>query len=133
MVVQLHHVALLARDPEASASFYQSVFGLERLPRPPFKIEGVWLDAGRGLQLYLTQHPPGTFRTNGVDNNDGHFAFRTDDLEGILSRLTALGFHEDAPDGDPMRMLVNSSGLAGFLQLYVMDADRNIIEVDTAA
>ena len=133
MLVQLHHVALLATDPEQSATFYESVFGLERLERPPFKIEGVWLGCGPGLQLHLTKHLPGTFRSGGVDNNDGHFAFRTDDFEGILSRLLAAGYREDLPEGDSMRMMVNRSGLAGFLQVYVMDRDRNVIEVNTAA
>jgi len=132
MSVQLHHVALVTADPERSAEFYRSIFGLGRLDRPPFKIEGVWLDCGPSLQLHLTKHPPGNFRTRGVDNNDVHFAFRTDDFEGILDRLLAGGFREDAPDDDRMRILVNRSGTAGFLQLYVMDPDRNIIEVNTA-
>lgn len=132
MSVLLHHVSLVTVDPERSAQFYQSMFGLERLSRPPFKIEGVWLNCGPSLQLHLTKHLPGNFRTGGVDNNDVHFAFRTDDFEGILARLTAAGFSEGAPDDSPMRMLVNRSGMAGFLQLYVMDPDRNIIEVNTA-
>lgn len=132
LVVQLHHVSLVAVDPEVSADFYQSVFQLQRLARPPFKIEGVWLEAGSGLQLHLTKHLSGNFRTRGVDNNDVHFAFRTDDFEGVLGRLLALGFREDAPDDDPMKILVNRSGLAGVLQLYVMDPDRHIIEVNTA-
>ena len=132
MTVHLHHVALVSKDPERSAEFYQSMFGLRRLDRPPFKIEGVWIDCGPSLQLHLTKHLPGNFRTRGVDNNDGHFAFRTDDFEGILSRLLAAGFREDAPEGDPKQIMVNRSGLAGFLQLYVLDPDRNIIEVNTA-
>ena len=133
MAVSLHHVALVAADPERSAAFYQSIFDLERLVRPPFKIEGVWLSCGPGRQLHLTKHLPGNFRKLGVDNNDVHFALRTDDFEGILGRLVAAGFREDAPDDDAMKLLVNRSGLAGFLQLYVMDPDRNIIEVNTAA
>ncbi len=131
-MIQLHHVALIAKDPEQSARFYQSIFGLSRLERPPFKIEGVWLGCGPGLQLHLTKHLPGNFRTRGVDNNDVHFAFRTDDFEGVLARLVAAGFREDAPEDDANRMIVNRSGLAGFLQLYVMDPDRNVIEVNTA-
>lgn len=131
-MVLLHHVSLVTTDPERSAAFYQSMFGLERLPRPPFKIEGVWLNCGPSLQLHLTKHLPGNFRTRGVDNNDVHFAFRTDDFEGVLARLTAAGFSEDAPEDDAKRLLVNRSGMAGFLQLYVMDPDRNIIEVNTA-
>ena len=132
MSVLLHHVALVSTDPERSAEFYQTIFGLERLDRPPFKIEGVWLGCGPSLQIHLTRHPPGNFRTKGVDNNDVHFALRTDDFEGVLGRLIAAGFSEDAPEDDPMRLLVNRSGMAGFLQLYVMDPDRNIIEVNTA-
>jgi glyoxylase I family protein len=133
LAVQLHHVSLVTVDPEKSAEFYQSTFGLSRLSRPPFKIEGVWLACGPSLQLHLTKHLPGNFRTRGVDNNDVHFAFRTDDFEGILERLMAAGFSEDAPEDDPRRLLVNRSGMAGFLQLYVMDPDRNIIEVNTAS
>lgn len=132
MSVILHHVALLAKDPERSAGFYQSIFGLERLERPPFKIEGVWLGCGHGLQLHLTKHLPGNFRTKGVDNNDVHFAFRTDDFEGVLERLSKVGYAENAPDDDAKKLLVNRTGMAGFLQLYVMDPDRNIIEVNTA-
>lgn len=132
MSVTLHHVALVASDPERSADFYQSIFGLERLDRPPFKIEGVWLSCGPSLQLHLTKHLPGNFRTKGVDNNDVHFAFRTDEFEEILGRLVAAGFREDAPEDDVKRLIINRSGMAGFLQLYVMDPDRNIIEVNTA-
>lgn len=132
MTVQLHHVSLVTADPERAAEFYQSIFGLSRLDRPAFAIEGVWLDCGPGLQLHLTKHLSGNFRTRGVDNNDVHFAFRTDDFEGILQRLLAKGFREDLSEDDPMRMLVNRSGMAGFLQLYVMDPDRNIVEVNTA-
>lgn len=132
MSVVLHHVSLVTTDPERSAAFYQSIFALERLDRPPFKIEGVWLGCGPRLQIHLTKHLPGNFRTKGVDNNDVHFAFRTDDFEGILTRLKLAGYSEDAGENSQMRLLVNRSGMAGFLQLYVMDPDRNIIEVNTA-
>lgn len=132
MAVLLHHVSLVTVDPERSAEFYQAIFHVQRLPRPPFKIEGIWLDCGPSLQLHLTKHLSGHFRTRGVDNNDIHFAFRTDDFEGVLDRLRSRGFREDVPDDDPMKILVNRSGMAGFLQLYVMDPDRNIIEVNTA-
>lgn len=67
-----------------------------------------------------------------MDNNDVHFAFRTDDFEDILTRLKLAGYSEDADENSHMRLLVNRSGMAGFLQLYVMDPDRNIIEVNTA-
>jgi len=51
----------------------------------------------------------------------------------VFARLHAAGFSEAASEDDGKRLLVNRSGLAGFLQLYVMDRDRNIIEVNTAS
>lgn len=104
MSVILHHVAIVAKDPDRSAGFYQSIFGLERLERPPFKIEGVWLGCGHGLQLHLTKHLPCNFRTKGVDNNDVHFAFRTDDFEGILERLKRVWYAENTQEDDPKKM-----------------------------
>jgi glyoxylase I family protein len=132
MAVLLHHVALVTSDPERAADFYQSIFGFSRLERPPFKIEGIWLSCGPSLQLHLTKYPAGNFRTRAVDNNDGHFAFRTDDFESIVARLLDAGFREDASEDDPKRMMLSRTGAAGFPQLYVLDPDRNIVEVNGA-
>jgi glyoxylase I family protein len=79
------------------------------------------------------QTPARQFSNQRRRNNDVHFAFRTDDFEGVLARLVGAGFSEAAEEDSPMRLLVNRSGMAGFLQLYVMDPDRNIIEVNTAS
>jgi hypothetical protein len=74
--------------------------------------------------------PRGSFRTGNIDNDDCHFAFRIDDFDGALATLTANGFREDAAEDDPMRVMVRRNGLAGFLQLYLLDPDRNIIETN---
>ena len=66
MSVVLHHVSLVITDPERFAAFYQFIFALERLDRPPFKIEGVWLGCGPSLQIQLTKHLPRNFRTKGA-------------------------------------------------------------------
>ena len=36
-----------------------------------------------------------------VDGADCHFAFRTDDFDGVLAALSANGFREDAAEGRP--------------------------------
>jgi hypothetical protein len=46
--------------------------------------------------------------------------------------LTANGFREHAAEDDPMRIMVRRNGLAGLPQLYLLDPDRNIIEVNGA-
>ena len=82
--------------------------------------------------MHLTVHPPGSFRTGNIDNDDCHFAFRTDDFDGALATLTAGGFREDAAEDDPMRVMVRRNSPAGFPQLYLLDPDHNIIEINGA-
>ncbi|WP_112944896.1 MULTISPECIES: VOC family protein [unclassified Rhizobium] len=131
-MLALHHVSIITDDLETSLPFYRDVFGLSEIPRPDFPVGGAWLACG-SLQVHLVVHPEGTFRQRPViDRNDWHFAFRTDDFEGVLERLAALGFSGDLPEGDPKHMLVFRTGLAGFPQLYLRDPDLNIVEINGA-
>ncbi len=112
-------------------AFYRDTIGLQPIPRPDFPIKGAWLACG-DRQIHLVQNPGGTFRSRGVDNDDTHFAFRTDDFEDIVSRLKAHGYREDAPANDPKYMMIKRAGQAGFSQLYILDPDGNVIEVNDA-
>ncbi len=132
VTVTLHHVAVIVTDLARSAAFYQQLFGLGPIPRPPFTVDGMWLGVG-ALAVHLTVHPAGTFRTRPVDNDDGHFAFNTRDFEGFVAHARAMGFDEARADDDPMRMILKRQGLAGFPQVYLLDPDRNVIEVNGAA
>ena len=127
----LHHVNVIVTDLPRSLAFYQKLFGLTMMERPPFTSVGAWLACG-ALQVHLTLYPPGSFRTGNVDAADCHFAFRTDDFDGVLATLTARGFREDAAEDDPMRVMVRRNGPAGFPQLFLLDPDRNIIEINGA-
>jgi len=130
--LSIHHVALVVTDLERSIEFYQRVFGFDRLQRPPFSTAGVWLACGE-LQLHLIKYDEGCFRRRPFpDVNDWHFAFRTDDFDGMLQHLVSLGFREDAEEGDPRLVVVRRTGVAGFPQLYFIDPDNNIIEVNGA-
>jgi len=128
----LHHVNVIVTDLPRSLAFYQKLFGLRIMERPPFKSVGAWLACG-ALQMHLTVYPPGSFRTGNVNGDDCHFAFRTDDFDGALATLTANGFRQDATEDDPIRVIVRRNGLAGFPQLFLLDPDRNIIEINGAA
>lgn len=124
-------MAVIVTDLDRSAAFYQQLFGLAPIERPPFSIPGIWLGVGQ-LQVHLTVYSAGNFRTRGVDNDDIHFAFNTADFEGFVVEALAMGFHEDGAADDPMRMILKRQGMAGFPQLYLLDPDRNIIEVNGA-
>ena len=128
----LHHVSYPVRDVEASAAFYEGLLDLTRLSRPPMAIPGVWL-ACDDRQVHLVFNESGTYRaTTSPDMADVHFAFRTDDFEGMVERLKAAGFSNDLPENDRKRILIIREGLAGFPQLYLLDPDLNTIEVNAA-
>ena len=74
----LQHVNVIVTDLPRSLDFYQKLFGLTIIERPPFKNAGAWLACG-ALQVHLSLYPTGSFRTGNVDGADSHFAFRTDD------------------------------------------------------
>jgi glyoxylase I family protein len=82
----LHHFSLIVTDLPRSLAFYQNLFGLTIIERPPFKNDGAWLACG-ALQVHLSLYPPGSFRTGNVVGADCHFAFRTDDFDGALATL----------------------------------------------
>jgi glyoxylase I family protein len=128
----LHHVSYPVRDVEASAAFYEDLFDLTRLSRPPFATPGVWLGCD-DRQVHLVFNKSGTFRAStSPDVADVHFAFRTDDFEGMVERLKAAGFSDDLPENNRKRILIIREGLAGFSQLYLLDPDLNTIEVNAA-
>ena len=46
--------------------------------------------------------------------------------------LIVNGFREDAAEDGPMRVMVRRDGPADFPQLFILDPDRNIIEINGA-
>jgi hypothetical protein len=52
----LHHVSLIVTDLPRSLAFYQNLFGLTIMERPPFKSAGAWLACG-ALQVHLILTP----------------------------------------------------------------------------
>lgn len=130
--LQLHHVAVISRDLERSTSFYENVLGFTRIARPPFTVQGAWYGLGQ-LQVHIVVHAGGSFRgRNMVDNDDVHFALRTNDFEATIADLHTKGYREDLPEGDMNRILIKRAGLAGFPQVFFMDPDANVIEINQA-
>jgi catechol 2,3-dioxygenase-like lactoylglutathione lyase family enzyme len=128
----IHHVSLSVSDLERARAFYRDVLGLREIPRPPFDFPGAWLAAGETQHLHLIVHANSTFRTGkGLDNRDGHFAVRVGNYWETVEELRAKGYSEDAPDLH-RRMRVQPSGTAGFPQIYILDPDRNVIEINAA-
>jgi catechol 2,3-dioxygenase-like lactoylglutathione lyase family enzyme len=127
-ILDLHHVSIRNADVARARDFYVRLFGLTDIHRPASRTNGVWLGVG-AQQLHLIESSPDTLRQSPkIDMNDAHFAIRVRDFDAAVARLEANGFRRDAAEDDPQRLLVTHH--RGFPQGYVLDPDRNIVEIN---
>jgi glyoxylase I family protein len=118
---QLHHVALVVTDLARAKTFYREVLGLTEIDRPNFPFGGAWYGVGdTGQQLHLIVHDGETLRSGGLDTRDGHFALRVRSYRETLAWLDRCGVPYEA----------RPRPTAGFAQIYVLDPDRNVIELN---
>lgn len=132
-IASLHHVSLPVTDLERSRRFYREVLGLAEIARPPFDFPGAWFALGSGgqqLHLIAGGSTTPTYRgAKAVDSRDIHFAVRVDSFAAAQRALERLGYSETA--GDPLlRMKLNPRATAGFPQIYILDPDHHVIEIN---
>ena len=130
-ITTLHHVALPVSDLERSRRFYREVMGLEEIERPAaFDFRGAWFALG-DRQLHLIEREGGTVRVDKpVDSRDVHFAVQVDDFDATLVHLRAAGYRDDLPADDPLWLKWNRKPNAGFPQIFILDPDRHVIELN---
>jgi len=130
-VTALHHVALPVSDLERSRRFYRDILGLLEIDRPAaFDFPGAWFALGEG-QLHLIERRDGTTRgEKALDSRDVHFAIRVRDFDTMLAHLRAVGYRDGAPESDPLRIKANRRPNAGFPQIFILDPDRHVIEIN---
>ena len=131
-IAAIHHVSLTATDLDRSRVFYREILGLQEIARPPFNFPGAWFQLGAAQQLHLIVHTNSTFRNKPLDTRDIHFAVRVESYQQALDFLRAKGYREDAAADDPLRMIVQPHATAGFPQIYILDPDRHVIEINAA-
>ena len=128
----IHHVSLGVTDLEHSRRFYSAILGLDEIARPAFNFPGAWFSTGTSQQLHLIVHPHSTFRSGkGLDTRDGHFAVRVASYRRTVDDLRTKGYREDTKD-EFQRMVLQPHATAGFPQIYILDPDRNVIEINAA-
>jgi glyoxylase I family protein len=126
----LHHVSLTTKDLPRAISFYETVLGFKRVARPAFKLDGAWLQNG-AVEIHLIDLANGSFRnSNSVSADDVHFAIRIADFEDLINRVSKRGYVESLPDDDGKRIIIKHNSMAGYHQLYIMDEDLHVIEIN---
>jgi catechol 2,3-dioxygenase-like lactoylglutathione lyase family enzyme len=118
---QVHHVSLNVTDLQKAKEFYTDVLCLREMERPPLKTRGVWFSVGEdGQQLHLIEYPGETLRQGGIDGSDGHYALRVQSYSETIDWLTRCGVEFEA----------RPHAKTGFPQIYLLDPDRNVIELN---
>jgi catechol 2,3-dioxygenase-like lactoylglutathione lyase family enzyme len=115
--IGFNHLSVGAKDLEASLAFYETVFGMERIPTYNFGFTTQYLRCGK-LQLHvflLEDHVP-LYQ---------HFAPDVDDFHAVYEAAKRLG----ALDGETFRNAVNELP-DGSVQMYLRDPGGNLVEVD---
>jgi len=129
----IHHVSLTVTDLERSRRFYREIIGLPEIARPPFNFPGAWFQVGTAQQLHLIVHTNPTFRTGkGLDTRDLHFAVRVPDYHQAVVELRSKGYKQEGAEDEFSRMILQPHATAGFPQIYILDPDRHIIEINAA-
>ena len=128
-IESLHHVSIPVTDLDRSKKFYSEVLCLQEIERPPFNFPGAWYQVGEG-HIHLIVHTKSTFREGKeLDSRDIHFAIRTKSYNKTRMHLHSKGYSPD-PANPLMKLKESPNATAGFPQLYIMDPDRNVIELN---
>ncbi|KGA98872.1 glyoxalase [Alkalihalobacillus alcalophilus ATCC 27647 = CGMCC 1.3604] len=116
----IHHVSLSITNLERAKYFYGTILGFQEIKRPDFDFPGAWYQIGN-QQLHLIVHPASdTLREGDIQTKDGHFAIRVKDYEKTLQYLKNKEIEiVEKPNSD-----------SGFAQIFCMDPDRNLIELN---
>ena len=114
--LRFNHVSISASDVEESARFFESVFGLRRLPAPRFSTPVIWFQIGEG-QLHV-------FEREGAAPQYHHLGIEVDDFETVYKRVEELGLFDDTWGNSVVELP------SGEVQMYLRDPGGNLIEID---
>ncbi len=120
---ELNHSAIVVENFEKSFEFYERVLGFERLPRPPFGIDGAWYKCGAN-QVHVIENNNGNHELdypNGNNPTERHMALAVENLAEVQAALDEMGMVYDKVD-----MTVGDTTIHA---IYVKDPDGNTFEV----
>jgi len=96
-VRSLDHVTIVTSRVDETATFFEDVLGLVNRPerRPNFEFSGAWLFLGDQAVVHLIHSDDDRGKPAGAFD---HAAFTTDDFDGMVARIQALGLEHHIAD-----------------------------------
>lgn len=137
-IENMDHVSLPVSEGnlKAAMDFYGETLGLTEIPRPDAlagAMKGAWYRVEGDRTLHLIVDANSTFRKQTAENQlssrDIHCAFRLRNFAEAVEILLEKGHRVDKNAGR-WEMKVSTTSLAGFPQIFLMDPDRNVIELN---
>lgn len=114
------HASILATDLAESVSFYEEVFGMNRIPSPEFTTPVEWLRVGDlTLHLFERDIEPAEFY---------HVGLHVDDFESVYEEVHNRGIATtfDPETEEPVAFELPD----GAVQLYLTDPTGNLVEAN---
>jgi catechol 2,3-dioxygenase-like lactoylglutathione lyase family enzyme len=122
--LRFDHYTIKVKNLDASAAFYKDVLGLDEIKNRTEKSYIRWFSIGDG-ELHIVEGDSARIQTNvGL-----HLAFKTSDLDGMISRLNSKNILLHDSSGTPHRYTSRADGVR---QFYFNDPDGYWIEVNEA-
>lgn len=116
------HDALLVKDVDISAKFYQEIFRLKEIPNGGLGDHIRWFELGDKIQLHLIESEEQTEKNKGF-----HLALSTDDLEAFMEFLKSKNIPFENWPGEKGTTNTRPDGIK---QIYLQDPDGYWIEVN---
>ncbi|MCJ7757686.1 MAG: VOC family protein [Gillisia sp.] len=116
------HDALLVKDVDASAEFYNEIMGLNEIENGGLPDYIRWFELGDKVQVHLIESG------NEIQKNKGvHLAINTDNLEGFMEFLKSKNVNFQNWPGEKGTTNTRPDGIK---QIYLQDPDGYWIEIN---
>jgi catechol 2,3-dioxygenase-like lactoylglutathione lyase family enzyme len=112
-----NHLSIGSKNLDASLQFYETLFGMERIPTYNFGFVTQYLRCGN-LQLHV-------FHLEDNVPLYQHFALDVDDFHAVYEAAKKLGALDTTTFRNPINELPDGS-----VQMYLRDPGGNLLEVD---
>lgn len=116
------HDALLVKDLEVAAEFYNKIMGLKEIPNAGLPDHIRWFQLDDKIQIHLIEDKEEVVKTKGV-----HFAINTSKLQEFIEHLQS---NNVAFENWPGEKETTNARPDGVNQIYFQDPDGYWIEVN---